>query len=164
MNSFQQLLAQQPNEVALQGYLETHPQSIVANKYILGNAVIRKFPLGRDFVTDFAYVESQSGRAYLHMIEIEDSSKLIFTKKHQFTEEFNQALQQVKDWLYWVEGNRTAVFNSLEPLRASTNASILAYTGRGHLMFGRRSEINHVQRRERWDAGRVRGIQSCVLR
>lgn len=152
MNSFQQLLASNPDEPTIQSYLENHPQSLVANKHILGNVVVRKLPLGRDLVTDFSYVEPQSGRAYLHMIEIESSTKEIFTKEDQFTEKFNHALQQVVDWMQWVERNRQGVIDLLEPLRAPTNAAIVMYTARGHLLFGRRRDISNVRRNERWAA------------
>lgn len=152
MTSFQQLLASNPDEPTIQSYLETHPQSLVATKHILDNVVVRKLPLGRDLVTDLSFVEPQSGRTYLHMVEIESSKKEIFTEKDQFREEFNHALQQVTDWMHWVERNREAVKDLLEPLRAPTNAAIGMYTARGHLLFGRRTDLSNVRRKERWAA------------
>lgn len=152
MSSLTTLLNTNPGESAIQSYFESQPQAFVATKHVLGNTVISKLPIGNDFICDLAYVEPQSGRTYLHLVELEAPTKAIFTKDGQFTADFNQALQQVTDWLYYVERNKEVIRDLLEPLRAPTGADILHYTAVGHLLIGRRDQIDSPRKKERWAA------------
>lgn len=151
-NTLEALLQTNPEERDCQNFFESNVGAICGSGYFMGNAVIRKFPLGTDYVTDFSYVNPQSGRCFVYLVELESPSKSIFTKNDQFTQDFNQALQQVNDWLIWCSKNRESLNQQLEPLRRKSGDAITMYAPRGILIYGRSAEINSIQRQDRWTA------------
>lgn len=46
----------------------------------------------------------------LTAVEIESPKKKVFTKAGDFSSEYNQARQQVADWVAWVENNKEQAF------------------------------------------------------
>ncbi|EIA3182955.1 TPA: Shedu immune nuclease family protein [Vibrio parahaemolyticus] len=150
MNDLIDLVDKKPLEQPVQEFLEKNPAAICGANYVLGRCVISKLPLGNEYKTDFAYVNPQSGCTFLHLVEIEKPDKSIFTKNDEFTKEFNQALQQVNDWLFWCANNSQYLYDFFEPLRQKSGDSIGYYNARGLLIYGRNSEINNVRRKERW--------------
>ncbi|CZF82788.1 hypothetical protein GCE9029_03440 [Grimontia celer] len=150
MNDLINLVDKEPLEQPVQEFLEKCPSAICGTKYIMGNCVISKLPLGNEYKTDFAYINPQSGYTFLHLVEIEKPGKSIFTQSDEFTKEFNQALQQVNDWIYWCSNNSGYLYNLLEPLRQRSGDSVGYYNARGLLIYGRSSEINNIRRKERW--------------
>ncbi|MBC5772788.1 DUF4263 domain-containing protein [Pontibacter sp. KCTC 32443] len=98
------------DEKALQKFFEKHPTSILgclgevnASERIFGNCIITqpaiKYFYG-DRKPDFLIVTWDSLNLYFNFIEIEDASKKIFSPSNNisFTQEFNQALGQLKQW------------------------------------------------------------------
>ena len=146
------LLNSNPAEPEMQTFFEKNTSALTNHEYLLGNRFIRKFPLGTDFVTDFAYVNPMSGRCFIWLIEIESPQKNIFTSGDAFTATFNQALQQVRDWMSWCARNQAALRDQLEPLRKESGDSIMSYVARGKLIYGRRNEISNQKRIERWES------------
>lgn len=156
MNSYrthlEHLLDRGAKESEVQDFFERNPVLVAGADYLFGQAVITKLPLGNDFVTDFAYINPQSGPKYLRLIEIEDPSKKIFRKDDRFTEKFAHALQQIDDWLGWCSQNRADLFHLFTPLYNAHNQSFPFLVPRALLIYGRRSEINNTRRQERWNA------------
>lgn len=150
MSQLHKLLDTKCTEADVQKLFEARPEAICGSLYVMNNAVIRKFPLGRDHATDFTYVNPQSGQTFIYLIEIESPSKKIFNKDDSFTPELSQALQQVNDWLVWCSLNDDALSQQLEPLRRRNGDCILHYVPRGILIYGREEEINSARRNERW--------------
>ncbi|QNN78042.1 DUF4263 domain-containing protein [Pseudoxanthomonas mexicana] len=139
------------DEPDVQNFFEKFPEGLTGSIYLLGNVVIRKFKLGADYIPDFAYVQPMSGRTYMHLVEIESPKKNIFTQNDEFTKEFNQALQQVRDWMQWVHQNSQTLMQQIEPLRVGNYDTLYNPIARGTLIFGRRGETEANQRRrERW--------------
>lgn len=155
MNSYrtclEQLLHQGAKEPEIQDFLERNPVLVSGADFLFGQAVIAKLPLGNDFVTDFAYINPQSGPKYLRLIEIEDPSKKIFRRDDRFTEKFGHALQQIDDWLGWCSRNHGALWHLFTPLYKANNQSFPFLAPRALLIYGRRSEINNTRRQERWN-------------
>lgn len=151
MNRLSQHLCTDPDEHQMQHFIEENPKIFCGSLYVLGNGVISKFPLGTEYVTDFAFVNPTSGAAYLHLVEIESPRKKIFNQDDSFTSGFNQGLQQVRDWMIWSTRNNQIIQHQLEPLRQKSNDVILNYVARGVLIYGRAEEINSVKRQERWE-------------
>ncbi|MBB4128361.1 hypothetical protein GGR77_003688 [Xanthomonas translucens] len=150
MNTLQTLLQSQPDEPALQNFFEQDPERLCGSIYLMGSSVIRKLPIGNDYVSDFVYVNPQSGRTKLHLVEIESSTKRIFNQDHSFTAEFNHAMQQVRDWIRYCSENNQQIRDILEPLRRVNGDQVGFYAPIGTLLYGRREEINCTLREERW--------------
>lgn len=150
LNELIKLVDQEPLEQTVQEYLEDNPSAICGAKYVMGNGIISKLPLGNNYITDFAYINPQSGYTFLHLIEIEKPGKSIFTKNDEFTQEFKQALQQVQDWLQWCSINHPYIRDLFEPLREMFDESVWLYNVRALLIYGRQSEINNARRKDRW--------------
>lgn len=151
-NRLLSLLHAQPTEAGAQSFFEANTSALTGSGYFLGDCLIRKFPLGTDFITDFAYVNPMSGRCLIWLIEIESPQKNIFTGGDAFTATFNQALQQVRDWMSWCWHNQQALRGQLEPLRQRSGDSIMNYIARGKLIYDRRHEISNQRRLERWES------------
>lgn len=149
-NELIQLVNKNVDEPTVQGFLERNPAAICGAEYVMANAVISKLRLGADYIPDFAYVNPQSGRTFLRLIEIEAPAKQIFTGGDNFSASFNHAYQQVEDWLGWCGRHHNELFELLLPLKEEAGDHVMSYVPRGLLLYGRRDEINTVKRRERW--------------
>jgi hypothetical protein len=152
VNTLDNLLQTHPEEPALQKFFEEKPERLCGSIYLMGNSVIRKLPIGNDYVSDFVYVNPQSGRTRLFLVEIESSTKAIFNKDDSFTSDFHKALQQIKDWVRFCNNHQQVVRDILEPLRQQNGDQVSSYIARGILIYGRRAELNSVKRRERWES------------
>lgn len=150
MNRLLEKLKTNPDEPQMQEFFEINPIAISGPIYLLAKSVIRKFPLGRDWVTDFAYLHPTSGHCYLWLVEIESPQKKIFNKDDSLTAEFNHALQQTRDWLSWCSSNRDAIRSQIEPLKRIGGDVFFDAVPRAKLIYGRREEINTTLRESRW--------------
>src|ERR1044071_3901081 len=86
------------NEHALQRCLTNNP-ILFGTEYV---RVISKHRLGAEFEMDYA-LERRSG--IVDLVEIESSTRPVFTKKGDPTKYLVHAEQQVLDWLGWIEQN-----------------------------------------------------------
>lgn len=151
-NNFLELIDKGASESRVQEFLERNPAIVCGSAYLMGDAVISKFRLGVDLVTDFAYVNPRSGSTLLFLVEIEDPGKPIFNKDDQFTEHFNQAYQQLEDWLGWCVSHREELRQLFLPLTSISGENPASYVPRGLLIYGRRAELTSARRRERWQS------------
>ncbi|MGW7057758.1 Shedu anti-phage system protein SduA domain-containing protein [Streptomyces sp. NPDC054904] len=114
------LLAQDPEEDAVQSFLELHPAMVPGGSGDVGpgghhgsdmEAVFRRPKLiggGRTFEPDFMWVTRSSGLVTPILIEIEKPTKRWFRKDGRPTGEFTEARDQLNDWRSWFarEGNQ----------------------------------------------------------
>ena len=73
------LLSKHQHERPLQQYLEHHAFMVTGfGGHVHKDIVISQLPLGSDFKTDFAWLDSNSSGMTLHLIEIESASLQMF--------------------------------------------------------------------------------------
>lgn len=146
------ILDESTREQELQEYFEENPHYITGSKYVARNILIRKFKFGADYISDFAYIEPTSAGVFLHFIEIENPQLQIFkTRGDHFSDDFNKAMQQTRDWAVWCSENRDTLENMLKPILVRENIAGYPLTPRFHLIAGRRDQVESNElRRERW--------------
>lgn len=121
--AWRQLLAADPEELAVHTFLERHPAMIPGGSGDVGpgghhgsthSAVFSKpilKGLGRDFAPDFMWVTRSTSLITPILIEIEKPSKRWFRKDGRPTAEFSQAHDQLNDWRSWfAKGTNAANF------------------------------------------------------
>lgn len=155
-------LGKAAREPLVQKFFEENPGIISGPDYINPNAVISKLQISTSFVSDFAYIQPTSGAHYVHLVEIEDPTKNIFTRQDQFTEAFNHAIQQVHDWIATLQRDNDYLEQVLDDAQSQFGqAESYSLVVRGQLYFGRRAEINNPIRRDRWQQ-RVRAESTFI--
>ena len=113
-NEWSELLASNPDEKAVQHWMELHPSFVPGGSGSLGlqggnhgsemNAVIREAPLkgmGKNRRPDFMWVTHSSSLVTPVLVEIEKPSKPWFNGLGRPSAEFTQALDQIADWKVW---------------------------------------------------------------
>lgn len=96
---FGSLLNSEPErEEELQKYLTDHP--ILIDPFV--SVLYTKQELGSDFITDF--IVRRMNDQYV-LVEIENSTDLLFTKNGSFSSALNTAIGQVRDFQAWVSEN-----------------------------------------------------------
>jgi len=120
--SWYELLASDPEENAVQRFLELHPSMVPGGSGDVGpgghhgsevGAVFRRPTLqgtGRSFEPDFMWVTHSSGLVTPILVEIEKPSKRWFKKDGRPTQAFTEAHDQLNDWRAWfaTDGNSSA--------------------------------------------------------
>lgn len=151
------LLQTAASERPVQRFLERHPELLpgLQDKHNgpRRGIVVSQFPFGSDYKADFAFVSTHSMELQFTFVEIEDPSKPIFNADDSFTQHFQHALQQVRDWLRWTAANVDHLLHMYGDLFHNYDVSSDTRTARGYLVYGRRSEVDQSQRRkERWSS------------
>ena len=119
-------------------FLKKHPEllSQTFSKYW------SKLPFGDRF-SDFVFREAHND--YL-LVEIEAPIRELFRKDGQQREELTHAINQISDWVQYIENNRTEVESSLELLGISTSPRTLVVIGRSAtLTDDNRRKITTIQ-------------------
>lgn len=143
-------------ENAIQAFLEKRtaflPTPGLLNHRLHLNSVISKLPIG-DRIADYAYLTKSSDEWKLVLVELEDSSKKLFTRssKHVgFTAEMNDAIAQVDVWRELWSDQRSTILNSLECLLVPPGMRRNAVSLECVLVIGRSAEKdNNEARRKR---------------
>lgn len=96
LQEYRSLLANATREAELQTFLEAHPEFV----YPEHDTVLAKPSLAGERVPDFAFSMRSSSGVQWVFVEIERSSKRIFTlgEEFQFTSDFTQAKGQLLSW------------------------------------------------------------------
>ena len=119
-----ELLSVEPKEESLQKHLERNVGFLTG---LLGGpdnsdlAVLFKPKVGTQFVADFCVLQAHQGGAVAHLIEIETSHEMLFTKKGNPARRLAGALNQLEDWRIEIE--RQPQYYASEFLRMAQNAS-----------------------------------------
>ena len=75
--------------------------------------VLKEFPLGSRFKTDFVALTSYSGMWEVHFIELEPHDDIVITKEGIPSNRLNKAISQTKDWKQYIEKNPTSIRGDL---------------------------------------------------
>ena len=133
-DAFRKLLDSAEREEDLQRFLHENPILIYPEHL----SVLPKHKLGKEFVTDFVFINSgHMGKEHV-FVEIERPSKLIFTKADVFSSDFTQALDQLTNWDIWIRENLAYIKNDFPEL----GEAVL------HLVYGRSAELSRERRRK----------------
>jgi hypothetical protein len=155
-SEFETLLNTNSSEQQIQDFFEENPRYLPQAGFyhngLRSSVVVSKLPLQNDFVTDFAYMSENSQEILVVCIELEKPDKKIFRRDGNFTSEFHQAKQQVVDWNYWAQTNRSEALKYFGKLAMAINPKWLDVSLQSILVYGRRSEISNRKRQERWSA------------
>ncbi len=154
---WEEVLNRAKSEKDMQVFLEQYPELLpgIQDKHNgpRKGIIVSQFQFGSDYKADFAFVTTNSMELQFTFIEIEDPSEIIFNKDDSFSQHFNHALQQVRDWMRWSKSNTSNLLHMYADLFQNYNISNDLKTSRGFLIYGRRSEIESSQRRkERWSS------------
>ncbi|MFV9454772.1 Shedu immune nuclease family protein [Rhodococcus sp. NM-2] len=173
MSDWYRLLSSDPDELAVQAFLERHPAMIPGGSGDIGpgghhgsemSAVFREPELtgaGREFEPDFMWVTRASGLITPVLIEIERPSKRWFKGNGRPTAEFRDAHDQLNDWRSWF---------SIDENRALFRRKYLFFDRYENrplepqyvLIYGRQSEFEHGGGHEDPDSLRhKRDTQRC---
>jgi hypothetical protein len=103
-------------------FLKAHPMLLCPTH----DAVWSKLPFG-EHVSDFVFREPQDD--YL-LVEIEAPYRELFRKDGQQRQELTHAINQIQDWLQYIQDNKTAVKEKLGLVGISTTPRTLVVIGR----------------------------------
>jgi hypothetical protein len=125
-------------EAPLQTFLEAHP-SLLSPTH---TRMWRKLRLGKH-VTDFVFREA--GNDYL-LVELEAPTRTLFRRDGQVHEELTHAIDQVSDWVRYIEDNQATVQGELELGGISTAPRALVVIGRSaHLNASNLRKLRTIQ-------------------
>jgi hypothetical protein len=119
LNAFRALL--DGPEAGLQDFLEANPQLLSPTHLRMW----KKVPLGRH-VTDLVFREPSD----YTLVELEAPSRALFRKDGQQTQELTHAIDQVHDWLRYIEDNLDTVRRELGLEGISSHPACLVVIGR----------------------------------
>ena len=118
--------------------------------------IISQFPLSADYKVDFAFVSVDSMRLQFTLVEIEDPDKTIFNEDYSFSQPFNHALQQIRDYKRWAENNKDTLLTMFADLFQGYNVHNDIKAVQSYLVCGRRRLVDSPQKaRERWSSLQV---------
>jgi hypothetical protein len=140
------------DEKPIHRFIEEYPFILPHSAaHIAGLVIISKFELPGGPIPDFAYVQYDSGGCFLHLVEIESPTKPIFREDNQFRHEYNESLQQPKDWMTWcgVPENKIVLTRRLRPILEQTLHPERLYVI-CTFISSRRSEISSPERQNRY--------------
>jgi hypothetical protein len=153
---FERCLSEAKREQDIHDFFEQYPHVLPGmdtyHNGPLANLVVTKFPLGSDFITDFAFVSENSQAMEMTFVEIESPTQRIFRRDGSFSREYLDAKQQLADWNAWAQHNLRTVADLFGPLRTCIQSRYIQLSLRCILVFGRRSELKGRKRQERWAA------------
>lgn len=147
------------NENDIQRFLEEHTE-LIPLPFLLGHhlhdmAVISKFPLGNERATDFAYLTKCSDYWEFVLMELEDSSKKIFTKDKEkvvFSADFNHAIDQITSWKAYIDENKDRILYQLQKFRVPLGENPVRF--KYVLIYGRNAEKEGSEKRTKMFAQR----------
>ena len=166
---FETLICKRSAEQALHSFLEKHPYFLPGFGDLhhgpYEGIIATKFALGRSFVTDFAYITSNSQTLFFTCVEIESARKRLFRTDGKFHRDYLDARQQIVDWIHWANQNAKQAIECWGAMFNGKPARWFDIKFRGFLVFGRRSELDTSVKQERWSAeaaSLVPGLQTMT--
>jgi len=130
-------------------------QFLVANQVLLdpvAQRILPKHPLGEDHVTDFVI---QHGDSEYVLVELENPSLPLFTRKGDASKHLRHATRQVGDWIVWVREN-------LDYAKKHSLDSI--YEPEGVVIIGRRQLIQSLPNGQAWLKRENSTLQNIKIR
>jgi hypothetical protein len=116
------------NESALENDIQTFlennslliPLPFLNGHHLHFGAIISKFKIGNEFVSDFAYLTKCSDHWDIVLMEIEDPKKKLFTndkENNYFSADFNHAYDQITSWKAYLNDNKERVLHKFDKIR-----------------------------------------------
>lgn len=134
------------DESSMQRYIEGHPYLLTGiSAHISFNLVVSQFQLGNVFRADFAWINQRSFGPKLHLLEIESPKLQMFNKNGDFSQGYNHAVQQLRDWHHWTTKNSSYLEDVLAPLGVSRDLRIEC-----QLIAGRTSDLESEKTKRRY--------------
>ncbi len=120
----------------------------------LGDVVISKLGLAEEYETDFAFLSIDSARIQITLIEIESPRLKIFRNSdHHFTSTFNKAMQQMRDWIEWVQTHQAHLKEVLRDVYFGSVFRNQHVMTKVIVVAGRRKDVERNSIREKRWAG-----------
>lgn len=142
------------NENDIQQFMEHHseliPLPFLCGHFLHFTAVISKFKLGNEYITDFAYLTKCSDYWEFVLMELEDPKKKLFTEDKEniyFSADFNHAYDQITSWKAYVEVNQNSILQKIEKLRVPLEYNPVRF--KYVLIIGRNNEKLNFEKRTR---------------
>lgn len=103
-----------------------------------------KFRLGSEYETDFLILEVNSLGLHVTLIELEPPTSKPFNKNGTFSRRLNQAVNQIYDWMAWIDKNRSYFKESLRThSRRYISERLLTLSSiNAKVIIGRRHHLN----------------------
>lgn len=156
VSDFRTLIDSNPAEREVQRFLQTNRHLLIDFAPSRSAKIVRQFPLGQDFLADFAFVHTDSGGNYLRFLELESPKHRLFNLDDSFSRGFNVAVQQIHDWLGWCRGHQDYLIEMIRPLLGFLKSEKIYFSG--VLVIGRRGELlNNRRRQERFESRQSQG-------
>ncbi len=150
------ILASKPKEEKVQQFFEQHPHLLPGladyHNGPYAKIVITKFPLGIDFITDFAFISQNSQMIQLTLVELESPSKKLFRKDGRPSRDYIDARQQLTDWLHRVQQDKKKSVELFAPMLRRLPLRDYHISARAYLICGRRIDFKEPKAHERWSA------------
>lgn len=121
-------------ESDLQSHLQNH-RYILSVQFPHCHHVIPRVRLGSQFEADFLCLDIPSSGYEWYGIELESPKKKVITKSGRKTADLEHALQQIRDWRFWIRSNINYARNELGLKNIDDNL-------RGVVIVGRRESFN----------------------
>jgi hypothetical protein len=135
---YEALLDSGASELAIQQFLASHVY-FWNGLLRMGNTLYSKIRLGDEYEIDFVICDPSSDGAEWHLMEIEQPTAKLLTKRGDPSMELTHALGQVREWQRWIERNP----DYAQKLMPGIDHPL------GHVFMGRRREIESPKARER---------------
>lgn len=150
LDSYDQLLALDPGEEAIQYFFEAEPAFL---RPLLGSTtrISSQVRLGTRFICDFASFGSRITLAQLDatLVELEPPGTRLFTRKGDPTADFTHWLRQVNDWLGWCDVHAPYLQSEFFPDSTADEhvavTALLVVDRRESIPRDRRSVVRHMQ-------------------
>lgn len=139
------------NESDLQEFLERYtafiPTPFMLNHGVHFNCFISKLRIG-PYVSDLAYLTKSSDVWNIVLIELENPHKKLFKGKSnraEFSADYYNALQQIKEWRAEVERNKEKVIEQLKYIRKPLECNDVFF--KYVIIMGRNAEKSEARKR-----------------
>ncbi len=155
LKEWEDLLANCNNESDVQRFIERHPFILPGlwdyHHGPIWDVIVSQFPLGADYVADFAFLTSNSGILQYTFVEIESPKKPIFTQRGSISDKFRKGLQQIQDWYVWAQRNHSLLAEMFSELLEGEQFPFPH--SKFYYVCGRRSDVYRTPKhRQRWES------------
>jgi hypothetical protein len=143
-------------EQAVQNFLEENTELIPTpnrlNHQLHFEAILSKFPLGTELITDYVYITKSSDVWRITLVELESPEKEIFTgdkRRAIFSSQFNAAVAQVRNWKIFLDENREEFLRRIRPMLRPLGMANNPVEFHFQLIIGRSENKNLTQDRRK---------------
>ena len=150
-----QLLDKNSSKEEIHKFIEKYPV-LLPDLYNLHHGpmysiVASNFLLSSKYMTDFAYLSSNSAIICFNFLKLVDSDKFVFNSDFSLASDFDHSLSEVQDWKKYANDNKDELKSKFIDLLGTGDLKDLVLAVQCFLIFGRRKNIeSHQRSKERW--------------